>query len=65
MDLNSVTDPSVEEVISVTSSLVRNIPSAQKEIDHDFFLMGVTEVGPGESPDRSTHDDQVSTETML
>jgi hypothetical protein len=65
MDLNSVTDPSVEEVISVTSSLVRNMPSAQKESDHDFFLMGVTEVGPGESPDHSTHDDQISIETML
>jgi hypothetical protein len=65
MDLNSVTDKSVEEVISVTSSLICNMPSAQMESDHDFFLIGVTEVGPGESPDHSTHDDQISIEKML
>jgi hypothetical protein len=65
IELNSVTDRSVEEVISVTGSLYRNMPSAQMESDHDFFLMGMTEVGPGESPDHSTYDDQDSIETML
>jgi hypothetical protein len=65
IELNSFTDQSVEEVISVTSSLVRNMASAQKERYHDFFLMGMTEVEPGESPDHSTKDDQVSIETML
>jgi hypothetical protein len=65
IELNSVTDQSVEEVISVTGSLDRNIPSAQMDSDHDFFLMGMTEVGTGESPDHSTQDDQASIETML
>jgi hypothetical protein len=65
IELNSVTDQSVEEVISITGSLDRSMPSAQMESDHYFFLMGMTEVGPGESPDHSTHDDQDSIETML
>jgi hypothetical protein len=65
IELNSVTDQSVEEVISVTGSLDRNMPSAQMESYHDFFLMGMTEVRPGESPDHITQDDQASIETML
>jgi hypothetical protein len=65
IELNRVTEQSMEEVISVTGSLYRNMPCAQMESDHDFFLMGMTEVGPVESPDHSTHDDQASIETML
>jgi hypothetical protein len=65
IELNSITDQSVEEVISVTGSLYRNMPSSQIESDHDFFLMGMTEVGTVESPDHSTHDYQASIDTMM
>jgi hypothetical protein len=65
IELKSVTNQSVEEVISVTGSLYRNMSSAQVESDHVFSLMGMTEVGPGESPDHSTQDDQASIDTML
>jgi hypothetical protein len=60
-------EPKAEEEDGLGAEIERNSVTDQsvEEVDHDFFLMGMTEVGPGESPDHSTQDDQASIDMML